>query len=118
MLEKMRAKSDSAKKSISLGFTFVIFAGIFFVWLSSWDARTNEQKIRDNTVAPLGGLGAMIDGFVMDVKDAMSGTPSFVKKGDKSNSAAGTSTPATTTANGFDLSGVVIIDNSHATTTR
>ena len=49
MLEKLRKKPEHIKKSISLVFTIVIFTGILFVWLSSWDARSRVGETREKT---------------------------------------------------------------------
>ncbi len=111
MLEKLRAKPDHIKKGISLAFTIVVFTGIVLVWMSSWDAQQQEDTVREKTVSPLSGFSAMIDGLTLSIKDALSGTPSFVE----TNGRSGTTTQATSTGN-FDVSGVVIIDQSTTTT--
>lgn len=109
MLEKLRAKPDHFKKSLSLILTIIIFSGILFVWISSWDARMRDQEIRDKTVSPIVGVTSMFDGLVAGFKEKISGTPSFVEN-------SGTTTVATST-DSFDLSGVVVLDQS-ATTTK
>ena len=111
MLEKLRAKPDHIKKSISLTLTIVIFSGIVFVWFSSWDARMHEGEIREKTVTPLSGFTTMIDGFVSGIKTGISSTPTYVEN---PAIAPATTTSATSTT-GFDLSGVVIIDSDHST---
>lgn len=114
LLEKLRAKPEHTKIVVSLVTTVVIFGGVLFVWLSSWDARSQEGDTRSKTVAPLTGLSAMFDGFQLFVSDLISGVPQYVKM----NELAPTSTPmSTTTAVGnFDLSGVVVIDTVSTTT--
>lgn len=109
MLEKLRSKPDHIKKSISLFLTIIIFLGILFVWLSSWDARMRGDEIRDKTVSPVVGVTSMFDGLISGFKEKISGTPSFVENN-------GTAT-VTTSKETFDLSGVVILDSS-ATTTK
>lgn len=117
MLEKLRAKSDKAKNVISLAFTIVIFAGIIFVWVSSWDAQKRETETREKTVSPVAGVMAMFEGLVANVKDAISGTPSFVESGAKPATPKTKSGEGKVGADGFDLSGVVIVDTALGTTT-
>ncbi len=106
MLEKLRAKPDHIKKSISLTMTIVIFSGILFVWVSSWDARMNKGEIREKTVSPLSGITTMFQDIVTDVKTGISSTPSYVE-----NPAVSPDTTASSTATSeFDLSGIVVID--------
>lgn len=104
MLEKLRAKPNHIKQSISVVITIVIFSGIVFVWWSSRDARSRELEVREKTVSPVDGVSAMFDGLVTGFKERMSNAPAF---GEVSKQA--TSSTATDT---FDLSGVVIIDPS------
>lgn len=114
MLEKLRAKPEHTKLVVSLVTTVVIFGGILFVWLSSWDARSQEDSTRTKTVAPLTGLGTMFDGFQLFVSDLISGVPQYVKMNETISSSTATTTVAT---NNFDLSGVVIIDAASSTAT-
>lgn len=115
MLEKLRAKSERAKRIISLGFTIAVFSGILFVWISSWGAQSQSEEIQSKAESPLASFSSMWDGLVMDVKDIISGAPSFT-----TNSATlATTTPslAATSTDNFDVSGVVVIDPSEGTTT-
>ena len=108
MFEKLRAKSERVKKGISLGLTIFIFSGILFVWISSLDARRNEEAILAKTASPVASFTSLFDGLVLDFRDMMSGVPSFAKHG---ASPATSTVPLTTTStDNFDLSGVVIID--------
>lgn len=104
MLEKLRSKPHHIKQSISLAVTIVIFSAILFVWVSSRDARMREMEVREKTVAPLDGVGAMFSGFVDGFKERMLSAPTTSKQ--------------TTTTDSFDLSGVVIIDSSSTTTKK
>lgn len=106
MLEKLRAMSEQARKAFSLVLTIFIFGSILFVWLSSSDARSQEELVREKTVAPVSGFIAMFGGLIDEVKDAISSTPTFV------NGAGATSTSQTTKSpsSDFDVSGIVIID--------
>ena len=115
MLEKLRAKSERAKKIISLGFTLAVFSGILFVWISSWGAQSQSEEIQSKAESPLASFSSMWDGLVMDVKDIISGTPSFTTN----NTTPSTTTQSlvATTTNDFDISGVVVIDPSESTTT-
>lgn len=114
MLEKLRAKPDHFKKAFSLALTILIFSGILFVWVTSWDARSNQDTTLEKTASPVASLSSMIDGLVLDFKDFMSSTPSFVKNG----TTLATSTPSleATSTDNFDMSGVVVIDPSASTT--
>lgn len=113
MLETLRAKPDHVKKSISLVLTIVIFGGILFVWVSSWDAQQTETDVREKTASPISSFTTMIDGLVSSVKDVLSGAPTVVETLGKSNSPAATS--SATSTNSVDLSGVVIIDAATST---
>ena len=115
MLEKLRAKSERAKKIISLGFTIAVFSGILFVWISSWGAQSQSEEIQSKAESPLASFSSMWDGLVMDVKDIISGAPSFTTN----NATLATTTPslATSSTNDFDTSGVVVIDHTEGTTT-
>ncbi len=106
MLEKIRAKPHYIKQSISVIVTIVIFSAILFVWFSSRDARSLEIEVREKTVSPVDGVRAMFDGFLSGLKDRTSKTaPTNIE------------TDIATTTDDFDFSGVVIIDDSMATTT-
>ncbi len=113
MLKKLRAKSDHIKKIISLSFTILIFSGILFVWLSSWDARNSGGETREKTLSPLAGFTAVFQGISSDVKNAISGAPSYVEN----RRDGGESTASLATTTDFDISGVVIIDPSRVGTT-
>ncbi len=113
MLEKLRAKPDYIKKSISLVVTIIISSGIFFVWLSSWDARNSVGETREKTLSPLAGFTSVFQGVSSDVKNAISGTPSYAEN----RRDGGESTATSTRTTGFDISGVVVIDPSRAGTT-
>ncbi|SRR3989338_1340293 len=115
MLEKLRAKPHHIKQSISLAFTVIVFCGILFVWVSSWDARARDEEVRNKTVSPVWGVTSMFDGLVSGIKDKISGTPSFVETDGKATGTAPLSVATSTDT--FDLSGVVIIDSSRSTTT-
>lgn len=108
MLEKLRAKPNHIKQGISLAITVVIFSGILFVWWSSRDARSRELEVREKTVSPVDGVGAMFDGFMSGFKERMSSATSLDTLG-------GRQQVATSTDN-FDFSGIVIIDPSSTTT--
>jgi len=108
MLEKLRSKPDHFKKSFSLFLTIIIFSGILFVWVSSWDARLRDEEIRNKTVSPITGVTSMFDGFMSGLNEKISGTPSFVENG-------GSPAVATST-NSFDITGIVILDGSATTT--
>lgn len=108
MLEKLRAKPNHIKQSISLAVTIVIFSGILFVWFSSRDARSRELEVRGMTVSPVDGVGAMFDGFVSGFKEKLSSQESafdIEKQGEE----------AVTPTDDFDISGVVVLDLSATT---
>lgn len=107
MLQKLREKPHHIKQSISLGITIVIFSAILFVWVSSRDARSREIEVREKTVSPVDGVSVMFDGFLSGLKDRTSKALSPNKE-----------TATTTPTDDFDLSGVVVIDPSLATTTK
>lgn len=106
MLEKLRAKSNHIKQGISLAITVVIFSGILFVWWSSRDARSRELEVREKTVSPVDGVGAMFDGFISGFKEKMSSATSLENLGGQ----------VATSTDDFDFSGVVIIDPSSTAT--
>ncbi len=113
MLEKLRAKPDHIKKSISLIFTLVIFSGILFVWLSSWNARSSGEETREKTLSPLAGFGTIFEDIVSDVKNSISGAPSFVEN----RRVTGTSTVTSAGVSDFDMSEVVVIDKKTSSST-
>lgn len=108
LLTRLRAKPDHIKKSVSLILTVIIFSGVLFVWVSSWDARMRDQEIRDKTVSPMAGMALMFDGFVSGFKDRISGVSSPVENGEAATLA--------TSTDSFDLSGVVVLDASASST--
>lgn len=113
MLEKLRAKPDHIKKSISLVLTIVIFSIILFVWFSSWDARMRGDETREKTASPLSSFKMMLEGFVADVREGISSAPSYVENTPR----VATSTTASTAPSPlFDISSVVIIDSTTSTT--
>ena len=107
MLETLRAKPNHIKQSVSLALTIVIFSAILFVWVSSRDARSREVEVREKTVSPVDGVSVMFDGFLSGLKDRTSSALSPKKE-----------TSTSTSTDDFDLSGVVVIDPSIATTTK
>ena len=107
MLETLRAKPNHIKQIISLAITVVIFSAILFVWVSSRGARLREVEVREKTVSPVDGVSVMFDGFLSGLKDRTSNALTPKKKNTTS-----------TSTDDFDLSGVVIIDPSVATTTK
>ncbi len=113
MLEKLRAKPDHVKKSISLALTIFIFSGIVFVWLSSWDARNTGGETREKTLSPLAGFTTIFQGVISDVQSAISGSPSYVEN----RRDTGVVTPTSTGITVFDMSGVVVIDPSRTAST-
>ena len=109
MLEKLQAKPNHIKQSISLAVTIVIFSCILFVWFSSRDARSRELEVRGMTVSPVDGVGAMFDGFVSGFKERLSSQTSSVdiEKQDEE---------IIIPTDDFDISGVVVLDLSATTT--
>lgn len=106
MLEKLRAKPEHVKKSIALSATSVIFGIVFLAWVSSWDARQNEEQAREQAVSPLAGFTQMIKGITADVKDSYSSMDLY-------DGATTTQTIATTSSRTrFDMASVVILDPS------
>lgn len=108
MLETLRAKPNHIKQSVSIIVTIVIFSGILFVWWSSRDARSRELEVREKTVSPVDGVGAMFDGFMSGFKERMSSATSLDTLGGQQQAA--------TSTDNFDFSGIVIIDPSSTTT--
>lgn len=108
MLEKLREKPHHIKQSISLAVTIVIFSCILFVWFSSRDARSRELEVRDMTVSPVDGVGAMFDGFVSGFKEKLSSQESAFDIEKQGKEVA-------TTIDDFDISGVVVLDLSATT---
>lgn len=106
MLKKIQSKPHHIKQSIALTLTIIIFCGILFVWVSSWDARAREQEVRDKMVSPITGITSMFDGLIADFNKKISGAP-LVKKDD--------ATVPTAPKDNFDYSGVVVIDTSTTT---
>ena len=107
MLEKLREKPHHIKQSISLVITIIIFSAILFVWVSSRDARSREVLVREKTVSPVDGVSVMFDGFLSGLKDRASSALSPMKE-----------TAIATSTDDFDLSGVVVIGPTLATTTK
>ena len=108
MLEKLRDKPNHIKQTISIVVTAVIFSGIFFVWISSKDARSVEVEVREKTVSPIDGVTSMFDGLIAGFKEKMSNSsPTMDDVGGVID------VPA---VDEFDLSGVVVIDPSATTT--
>ncbi len=119
MLKKLREKPDHIKKIISLVIAIIISAVIFVVWLSSFDARQNGDEAREKTLSPIGGFMEVFQGVVSDVKNNISGMPSYVEN-IGGQEAETITTTTLTSPSVFDFSGVVIIDqlaSSTATTT-
>ncbi len=113
MLEKLRAKPDHIKKNVSLFLTTLIFCGILFVWVSSWDARMHDEENRNKTLSPIAGVMSMFDGLVANFNDKISGAPSYIDLGGVATS---TTSSTATSSNNFDISGVVVIDASATST--
>lgn len=109
MLKKLQEKPSHIKHTISLLVTIVIFSGILFVWLSSRDARTRELEVREKTVSPISGVTSMFDGLVADFKVKLSSASPFVTPK--------TEAPTPAPMSNFDLSGVIIIDPTAASST-
>lgn len=106
MLEKLRAKPEHVKKTIALTSTSVIFGIVFLAWVSSWDARQNEEQAREQAVSPLAGFTQMLKGITADVKDSYSSMDLY-------GGTTTTQTIATTSSRTrFDMASVVIIDPS------
>lgn len=108
MLEKLRAKPDHIKQSIAIVLTIIIFCGILFVWVSSWDARSRDQEVRDKTVSPLSGVTSMFDGLISGLKGKIVNT----RFSPEINNVGAVST----STDNFDISGVVIIDSTASST--
>ena len=119
MLQKLRAKPDHVKKSLSLFLTIVIFSVILFVWLSSWDARSREDESRAKAVSPLSGFGTMFEGFTAGLRESISDAPWGGKNASSSPQASDEQVPLSvaTSSPSFDISGVIVIDGSVGTTT-
>ena len=111
MLEKLRAKPYHTRRSIALGLTIAIFSIILFVWISSWDARSSSDEIREKTVSPLSGFQTMFEGFMSGARDSVSSVPSYVEN------TPSVATSTATSSSAFDVSGVVVIDSSASTAT-
>lgn len=114
MFEKLRSKPEHIKKIISLILTIAIFSVIVFVWVSSWDARSESDSLKEKTVSPLSSFVNMGQGIISDMKDKISSMPSYTEN---MNSQA-TSTPLRETniassTSDFNTSGMVIIDNKN-----
>jgi hypothetical protein len=110
MLEKLRAKPDHIKQTISVILSLIIFSGILFVWVSSRDARSRELEVRDKTVSPAKGVSSMFDGYISEAKQAVSHL--LESKKSVQDEMVATSTPVDT----FDFSGVVIFDQTSSST--
>jgi archaellum component FlaF (FlaF/FlaG flagellin family) len=108
MLEKLRAKPEHVKKSIALSSTSVIFGIVFLAWVSSWDARQNEEQAREQAVSPLAGFTQMIKGITADVKDTYSASPDAVTE----DFMATTTTPESQKATVLDASRIKVIDQA------
>lgn len=108
MLNKIRQKPDHVKHSLAIAITTVIFSCIVFVWWSSRDARSSSVFVREKTVSPLDGFTSMFDGFVSGIKDRLSNEVAPSEQ----------SVSTSTEDESFDLSGVLIIDSSIATSTE
>lgn len=105
MLNKLRSKPEHIKKSIALTLTVVIFSGIVFVWLSSWDARMNGRDAQGKALSPAAGLKELFQGAVSDAEKGLTSVPSYVK-----NTNTATTVATSSIGNTFDISGVVVID--------
>lgn len=123
MLEKIRAKPDHIKKTIALASTTGIFSLVLFVWWSSWDARINEDQVREESVSPLASITSMLSGLTSDIKTSYSNTIN----GENNSTTEQTSTTTASRAR-FDMASVVVLDptvavpvvlaSTTATTTR
>ncbi len=115
MLKKLREKPDHIKQIIALVVAIVISAIIFAVWWSSFSARQNGEEAREKTLSPIAGFTEVFQGVVSDVKNSISGMPSYVEN-TVGQEAETTSTTTFGTKPTFDFSGVVIIDSSASST--
>lgn len=115
MLEKLRAKPESVRKQLALGITIVLFSVIFFVWFSSWDARIAKDEAREKTASPVVSLGAVFQGFTTEIKDRINSVGSGAPFGVSGAATEGETPTATST---FDISGIVVIDRTHSSSTE
>lgn len=110
MFETLRAKPEPVRKQLALGVTIIIFGAIFFVWWSSWDARTKRGEARAKTASPTESIKRVFQGFSSEVKNLYSQPAS-----DQSEEAMQKDAPATST---FDTSGMIVIDRSATSSTK
>ncbi|MBI3634170.1 MAG: hypothetical protein HY228_00950 [Candidatus Yonathbacteria bacterium] len=111
MLEKLRSKPDHIKKIISFILTTVIFSVIVFVWVSSWDARSQSDSSREKTISPLSSFVNMGQGIISDVKDKISSMPSYTENINPfASSTPLKETDLASSTSDFNISGMVIID--------
>lgn len=110
MFEKLRAKPESVRKQLALGTTIIIFGAIFFVWWSSWDARTGQGEARAKTASPTESIKRVFQGFSAEVKGLYSQSVDT-----QPEEMAQKEVPATST---FDTSGMIVIDRSATSSVR
>lgn len=121
MLKKIQAQPEHVRQKISFVLTLVIFVMIFFIWLSSWGARTASEDSRERTASPLESVKEIFSGTVSDVKDEIANAPFLgeylhLKEGGISTAEVSAGEEATSSSPIFDASGVVIIDRIASTT--
>ena len=115
MFEQLRAKPEPVGKQLALGVTIILFGIIFFVWFSSWDARTTKDKAPEKTASPTASFGTVFQGFVTEVKDKIQLFSPQSSQGTPEETTEGKLPAATST---FDISGIIVIDRSHASSTE
>lgn len=102
LLTRLRAKPPHVKQSIAVILTLIIFCVILFIWITSFDARTQSAEIRSTIVSPITGVSSLFESFFSGLKETISTA--------QLNPTATTTNNTVSATSSFDLSGVVIID--------
>lgn len=112
MLESLRSKPDYVKKIISFSLSSIIFLMIMFVWFTSYDARAHSEESREKALTPLSGFSAMFDNKVSEVKENYSANLMYTTTStEKKESDSIVPILPASVPQGFDASGVVVVDS-------
>lgn len=104
MLQKLRAKPTHIKKSIALVVTIIIFSGIVFVWLSSWDMRLGGSGGKGSALSPIEGFKELFREAMTEAQSSATDLPAYKEAFHQATRIIASSSEP------FDVSGVVVID--------
>lgn len=114
--KKIQEKSVASRKRIAIVLTLASYAVVMFVWVSSWDARSQIEGNRDKALSPIAGISEVFHGFTARVSEELYPATLFPKPESVNTSTSVSFQKQTANvAGGFDLSGIVVIDSSTST---